>query len=138
MIARYLGAVVGPLEEEVFEFGYYKIDPVCESAGFLDRPLWFTQAHFHTFELPEGAVRLASNDSYENQAFRYGDRVYGIQFHPEVTIEGFRRWQSQKWDVYDRNGVQNPSEQSRLMYEHDAAQAEWFYGFLDNLFGEPA
>ena len=137
MIARHLGARVGPLEDEIFEFGYYRINPTSEAAGFMDTPLWFTQAHFHTFDLPQGAVRLASNDAYENQAFRYGDQVYGLQFHPEVTIEGFRRWQNQKWDVYNREGVQNRCEQTRLMYEHDAAQAGWFYGFLDKLFGEP-
>lgn len=136
MIARHLGANVGPRENEIFEFGYYRIDPTTEAHGFLDAPLWVTQAHFHTFDIPEGAVRLAGNDSYENQAFRYGNQVYGLQFHAEVTIEGFRRWQSQKWDVYDRAGVQKRSEQDQLMYEHDAAQAEWFYGFLDKLFGK--
>ena len=97
-----------------------------------------TQAHFHTFDLPDGAVRLAGNANYENQAFRWGDKVYGLQFHPEVTIEGFRHWQCQKWKVYDRPGVQQPDEQTRLMYEHDAAQAEWFYGFMDKLFGRPS
>jgi GMP synthase-like glutamine amidotransferase len=41
--------------------------------------------HWHedTFELPPGATRLASSAAYPNQAFRVGDRVYGIQFHIE-------------------------------------------------------
>lgn len=34
-----------------------------------------------TFDLPEGSVRLASSGLYANQAFRYGNRVYGLQFH---------------------------------------------------------
>lgn len=134
-IAYHLGAWAGPRDHETFEFGYYRIDPSEEAEGFLDQPLWVTQAHFHTFELPKGAVRLAGNENYENQAFRYGDNVYGFQFHPEVTIEGFRRWQDAKWEVYGRPGVQSPEEQTRLMYEHDAAQAQWFYGFLEDLFG---
>ncbi|MDE0695176.1 MAG: glutamine amidotransferase, partial [Boseongicola sp.] len=62
----------------------------------------------------------------------------GLQFHPEVTIEGFRRWQKQNWANYDRPGVQQREEQTRLMHEHDAAQAEWFYGFLGSLFGRPS
>ncbi len=136
-IAYHLGAWAGPKPNETFEFGYYRIDPTPEADGFLNGPLHVTQAHFHTFDLPDGAVRLAGNDTYENQAFRIGDKVYGFQFHPEVTIEGFRRWQKWKGDVYDRPGAQDRETQTRLMYEHDAAQAEWFYGFLDKLFGRP-
>jgi GMP synthase-like glutamine amidotransferase len=43
--------------------------------------------HWHgdTFTLPEGALRLAGNESYENQAFAVGDKAYGLQFHVEVT-----------------------------------------------------
>jgi GMP synthase (glutamine-hydrolysing) len=42
--------------------------------------------HWHgdTFAVPDGAVLLASSDRYHNQAFRHGDRVYGLQFHLEV------------------------------------------------------
>ena len=45
------------------------------------------QWHGDTFDLPAGAVRLASSDLYPNQAFRYTDRVYALQFHIEVTPE---------------------------------------------------
>ena len=50
--------------------------------------------HWHgdTFAIPEGAVRLASSERYENQAFRYGDRVYGLQFHLEVDDEVAAGW----------------------------------------------
>ena len=137
MLARSLGSWAGPTDPEIFEFGYYRVNPTPDAAGFMERPLWVTQAHFNTFGLPDGAVRLAGNENYENQAFRYGDKAFGLQFHAEVTIEGFRRWQDQKWNVYDRPGVQSHEEQTRLMYEYDATQAEWFYGFLDGLFGSP-
>jgi GMP synthase-like glutamine amidotransferase len=40
--------------------------------------------HSDTFGIPAGAVRLASSDRYENQAFRLGEHVYGLQFHLEV------------------------------------------------------
>lgn len=137
-IAHHLGAWAGPYDDPVHEFGYYRVDPAPEAGDFLPGPLWVTQAHFHTFDLPEGAVRLAGSDLYPNQAFRYGERVYGFQFHPEVTIEGFRRWQIGKDHVYAQPGAQSRAEQDRLMYQHDAAQAEWFYDFLDKLFGRPA
>ena len=50
--------------------------------------------HWHgdTFAIPDGAVRLASSDRYRNQAFRYGDRVYGLQFHLEVDDEVAAGW----------------------------------------------
>ena len=130
-----LGAEVGPLESGVHEFGYYEIRPTDEGEDFLPRPMRFTQAHFHTFAIPDGAVHLAGSDSFPNQAFRYGERVYGLQFHPEVTIEGFRRWQNDTWAAFGEPGAQTREEQDRLMLEHDAAQAEWFYGFLESLFG---
>jgi GMP synthase (glutamine-hydrolysing) len=50
--------------------------------------------HWHgdTFAIPDGAVRLASSDRYDNQAFRFGDRVYGLQFHLEVDDEVAAGW----------------------------------------------
>jgi len=50
--------------------------------------------HWHgdTFAIPDGAVRLASSDRYSNQAFRYGDRAYGLQFHVEVDRELADLW----------------------------------------------
>ena len=42
--------------------------------------------HWHgdTFELPAGAVHLAATRAYPHQAFRVGERAYGLQFHVEV------------------------------------------------------
>ena len=50
------------------------------------------QWHGDTFDLPDGAVRLASSPAYPNQAFRYGARAYGVQFHVEVSREMAREW----------------------------------------------
>lgn len=38
-------------------------------------------------ELPEGSVRLARALDTPIQAFRHGDRVYGVQFNPELDAE---------------------------------------------------
>lgn len=35
--------------------------------------------------LPDGATLLASSVACENQAFRMKNRVYGVQFHPELS-----------------------------------------------------
>ncbi len=136
MIAHHLGAFAGAREGGAHEFGYYELTPTeaGRAEGFLLEQQHFTQAHFHTYELPEGAVSLAGNANYPEQAFRYGTKAYGLQFHPEVTIEGFRRWQAQWPDVYARPGVQSREMQENLMMQHDRAQADWFFKFLETLF----
>ena len=49
----------------------------------------FLPFHWHgdIFDLPSDAVSLASSELTEHQAFRYGERVYGLLFHLEVTRE---------------------------------------------------
>lgn len=135
-IAHTLGAEVGPPASGVHEFGYYALTPTDEGSGVFPEGLHVTQAHFHTFGIPAGAVRLAGSEFYPNQAFSVGDNVFALQFHPEVTIEGFRRWQAAPWAAYGKPGAQNREEQDRLMMAHDAAQAAWFYAFLARLFGQ--
>lgn len=133
-IAFHLGATVGPLDGDWSEFGYYRIDPTEAGRDFLPAPIYVSQSHWHTFGIPDGAERLAGSDLFPNQAFRHGPRTYGLQFHSEVTIEGFRRWQRAPWAPYGKPGTQTRTEQDALMHQHDAAQAEWFYGFLGGLF----
>jgi GMP synthase (glutamine-hydrolysing) len=48
--------------------------------------------HDEISQLPTGATLLASNPFYENQAFRVGRHVYGLQFHIETTPETVRAW----------------------------------------------
>ncbi len=48
--------------------------------------------HQDTFELPAGAVLLASSASFPHQAFRYGRHAYGVQFHLELSPEVARKW----------------------------------------------
>jgi GMP synthase-like glutamine amidotransferase len=53
-----------------------------------------TVLHWHgdTFDLPPGAVHLASSERCRNQAFRLGPRAFGLQFHVEVRLETVPRW----------------------------------------------
>jgi GMP synthase-like glutamine amidotransferase len=64
-------------------------DPVFDG---LPRELLTLQWHGDTFDLPDGAVRLASSPAYENQAFRFGRAAYGVQFHLEVSVAMAREW----------------------------------------------
>ena len=64
-------------------------DPVF--AG-MPRELLSLQWHGDTFDLPDGATRLAGSPAYPNQAFRVGADAYGVQFHLEVSPPLAREW----------------------------------------------
>jgi GMP synthase (glutamine-hydrolysing) len=63
--------------------------------------------HWHgdTFDLPAGAVRLASTLACENQMFRYGERAFALQFHVEIEGTDVARWVEEDADfVRSANG----------------------------------
>jgi GMP synthase (glutamine-hydrolysing) len=90
LLAAALGARVVKSGRQ--EIGWH---PVKSSAAAQDDALWngiekrFMAFHWHgdVFELPAGAVSLASSALTEHQAFSFGANAYGILFHPEATGE---------------------------------------------------
>lgn len=138
MIASRLGADVGPSPDGWHEFGCYEITPTEAGRDILPEPIHVTQAHFHTFSMPDDAEHLATSALFANQAFRVGERIYGVQFHPEVTMDGFRRWQDVMRANYGKPGVQTRAEQDDLLARHDARQGDWFHGFLARLLAPAA
>jgi GMP synthase (glutamine-hydrolysing) len=95
LLAAALGARVYATEEA--EVGLLPVELTAEGqadplfAG-LDDSLVSLQWHGDTFDLPTGSTRLAGSPQVPNQAFRAGDRAYGVQFHLEVTGEMAREW----------------------------------------------
>jgi GMP synthase-like glutamine amidotransferase len=94
LLAASLGARVYPGEKP--EVGLLPVDLTEEGRsdplfGELPGRLVTLQWHSDTFDLPAGAVRLASSPSYPNQAFRFAN-AYGVQFHLEVSNEMAREW----------------------------------------------
>ena len=92
LIAKTFGAKVyrGPRKE----IGFYNDLKIYNNTLFFSgfkNP--FTVFHWHgdTFDLPEGAIRLASSEHYLNQAFQYKSAV-GLQFHLEVNEEMVNLW----------------------------------------------
>jgi GMP synthase (glutamine-hydrolysing) len=95
LIAKAAGAEVIPGEER--EIGWYPLT-LTEDGG-KDRLLTglpdtfpVFQWHGETFDIPRGAVRLAGSERYANQAFRLGEKVYGLQFHLETTAPMIIEW----------------------------------------------
>ena len=72
-------------------------DPVFSAISVNTEPFAEVfQWHGDTFDLPKKAVRLASSGVYKNQAFRYKENVYALQFHIEVRPEMIREWFADK------------------------------------------
>jgi GMP synthase (glutamine-hydrolysing) len=95
LIAATLGAPVyhGPVKE--IGWNPISITPhgqVDSLLGYLPENATVFQWHGDGFDLPSGAIRLASSVNYENQAFRMGKNIYALQFHLEVTPRMIERW----------------------------------------------
>ena len=92
LIAKTFGGKVYPGPKK--EIGFYNdLIPQADSSLFSGFENPFTVFHWHgdTFDLPEGAVRLASSEDYQNQAFQFKSAV-GLQFHLEVNEEMINLW----------------------------------------------
>jgi GMP synthase (glutamine-hydrolysing) len=72
-----------------------RLDPVTgpEYGGLSTSTIPCVHWHQDTFSLPEGAVHLAASRFFPHQAFRWGDRAYGLQFHVEVDRRLARGWE---------------------------------------------
>jgi len=95
LIAAALGADV--YANPVKEIGWYDVTPTQE--GLRDPVVkhlagheQIFQWHGDTFAIPRGAVHLASSPHCPNQAFRFGEKIYGFQFHLEVDRPMVERW----------------------------------------------
>ena len=72
-----------------------KRDAAWEDELFAEVPFTPTVVQWHEdaiIDLPPGAVHLASSPRYANQAFRVGERAWGLQFHIETPPEMVRHW----------------------------------------------
>lgn len=95
IIADALGAPV--VKNTAVEIGWYPLSLTEEaSADPLFRHMEHGDHVFHwhgyKFGVPRSAVKLAASDLTENQAFRYGDKTYAMQFHLEVDGDSIKRW----------------------------------------------
>jgi GMP synthase (glutamine-hydrolysing) len=93
LLAATLGGTVARAPRP--ELGFYRVKL---SPGASDDPLFagapesFVALHWHfdAFTLPAGAVPLAGSTLTPLQAFRFGERAWGVQFHLEMTPELLR------------------------------------------------
>lgn len=138
LLAKALGAEVR--KNHVREIGWYELrrtthgvnDPMVRH--FSDREPMF-QWHGDTFAIPNSALHLAESDDCPNQAFRYGDKAYGLQFHMEVDEPMIHRWlhvPSLKEEL-DSMGEANSAERIRA---HTTEHIGRLKGLSRSAFGE--
>jgi GMP synthase (glutamine-hydrolysing) len=95
LLAKALGANVYRNAQP--EIGWYEVELLPAAAadrlfcGRAARESVF-QWHSDTFDLPPDAVQLAQSPLCGQQAFRFGARAYGLQYHVEMTPELLESW----------------------------------------------
>ncbi len=110
LLAEAAGGRVRPCPPE---YGYVRVaveplaalDPLL---GGLPAEVEAFQAHSFAVELPPEGIALARSE-HAVQAFRLGERSWGIQFHPEPTFEMLESWLRTIEPVMRRSGVE-PAE----------------------------
>lgn len=95
LVAKALGGSVSPNPES--EVGWYEVRPTHSAQAdallkWLRPAETIFQWHTDTFTLPHGCELLATSRLCQHQAFRYGDNVYGFQFHLEADANLIERW----------------------------------------------
>jgi GMP synthase (glutamine-hydrolysing) len=120
LIARAAGAWVGPADTA--EVGWFSVG--LNEAGKADAVLGAVPArldafewHYYTFALPEGAVELASSAA-ACQAFRLGERTWGVQFHPEVDRVMLDNW-------FEHGAAELPKPVAEIRAETDRHLSTW-------------
>jgi GMP synthase (glutamine-hydrolysing) len=141
LLAAALGAQVHP--NRVREIGWYplKLSPAASSDALFEHlsaavPVF--QWHAYTFTEPSDTIQLASSESCANQAFRYRDFAYGLQFHLEVDAALIHRWlkhselQRELEPLGGHRHAQLVEEQTKEYLQRSQAQAvAVFSAFID-------
>jgi GMP synthase (glutamine-hydrolysing) len=97
VMAAACGGVVarGQVGPEVGAGRIYLRPDAQADALFAGMPAIVEAVQWHWYgveQLPPGAVWLASSPAYPYQAFRLGERAWGIQFHPETPPHQVEQW----------------------------------------------
>ena len=137
MLVNHLGGKVEGHHEQKVEIGWYPLKATEAGAALMHWPEMVYQFHREGFSLPTGAVLLATAETYPNQAFRYGDNAWGIQFHAELTQLMMQRWVVRGAHRFELPGAQPGRDHlgGRLIW--DMHLKRWLHEFLETIFGKP-
>lgn len=112
LMARALGAGVGPSPAPEIGWQAMQVLPGAEAAEWLGEAGEVTVMHWHyeAFELPRGASCLASSRACPHQAFALG-RHLAMQFHIEIDEPKLTAWSQEESAAWDGARARYPSVQ---------------------------
>lgn len=137
MLVNHLGGKVHGRDDGLVEIGWYGLEATDEGKSLMQWPEMVYQFHREGFSLPRDATLLAAGEAYPNQAFRYGQNAWGIQFHAELT-----RVMMHRWVVRGAHRFELPNAQPGRDHLHgrmiwDMHLKRWLHDFLGVVFGHP-
>ena len=133
MLARRLGATVGPHGDGHIEVGWFGLKATEAGRKLVRWPERVHQFHREGFALPVGATLLAEGaaETFPNQAFVYGPAAFAIQFHIELTTAMVNRWTSRIAERPPAPGTQERALHFEGRALHDWQTAAFLDGFMD-------
>jgi len=128
LLAHALGAEVR--RHHMIELGFFKvqltdegkIDPLFQGLPGHEQVFHW---HLDVFEIPSGGVQLATSENAPNQAFRFGRRAYGLQYHIELTPDMFHTWL--RYLPHDQEVVNTLGPDIGERIEHEQSQCYPIY-----------
>jgi GMP synthase (glutamine-hydrolysing) len=136
LLGKAYGGAVGPHPDGLNEIGYADIQPTDPGRALIPGPMRVFHWHTEGVATPPGGERLAEGAVFPNQAFRLGDHAYGLQFHPETTVEIFSTWIEEAGHMLEWPGAQPRDAIFADAKRHDPPLARWLEGFMQRFVGE--
>lgn len=124
LVARALGAAVRPGEAPEIGFAPIAVhDPDDPVVGALAPSTEVLHWHGDVFDLPRGAVPLASSARTERQAFRSGS-AWGVLFHPEADNELVDTWLAKPVMLAEAEAALGPEAATKIRTQARAAEPD--------------
>lgn len=134
ILVNHLGGRVATRDDGQVEIGWYGLEATPSGQAMMEWPSMVYQFHREGFDLPRGAELLATAQAYPNQAFRYGENAWAIQFHAELTLTMMHRWVVRGAERFSLPGAQQGRAHLEGRRLHDAALLDWLTRFMDRIF----
>lgn len=131
LLARALGASVGPHPGGLHEIGFVPVRPTEPGKRVFPGPLHVYQWHNEGFEVPDGGELLATGEVYPNQAFRVAGRAFGLQFHAETTTRMRNEWLDASAHMLAEPGAHSRERQTADASRFEQPMADWLLNLVD-------